>query len=75
MIDLIFVFDVGNTNIVLGVYEGDQLKYHWRIETSRNQTEDEFGMSIKSLFEHAGLSFQILMALLFLQLFRQLCLH
>lgn len=57
MIKLIFVFDVGNTNIVLGVYEGDVLKYHWRIETNRNRTEDEFGMTIKSLFDHAGLSF------------------
>lgn len=54
---MIFVFDVGNTNIVLGVYEGDVLKYHWRIETNRNRTEDEFGMTIKSLFDHAGLSF------------------
>ncbi|MCM3571457.1 type III pantothenate kinase [Neobacillus mesonae] len=54
---MIFVFDVGNTNTVLGVYKGDELKYHWRIETSRNRTEDEFGMSIKALFEHAGLSF------------------
>ncbi|CRK85381.1 type III pantothenate kinase [Neobacillus massiliamazoniensis] len=53
---MIFVFDVGNTNIVLGVYKGDELCHHWRIETNRNRTEDEFGMIIKSLFEHAGLS-------------------
>jgi len=57
VIDLIFVFDVGNTNIVLGVYEGDILKYHWRIETSRNRTEDEIGMVIKSLFDSSGLRF------------------
>jgi type III pantothenate kinase len=57
VIRLIFVFDVGNTNIVLGVYENDELKYHWRIETNRNRTEDEFGMVIKSLFDFAGLSF------------------
>ena len=54
---MIFVIDVGNTNTVLGVYEGDILKYHWRIETNRNKTEDEYGMIIKSLFEHEGLSF------------------
>jgi len=57
VISLIFVFDVGNTNIVLGVYEGDELKYHWRVETHRNRTEDEFGMIIKSLFDYSGLSF------------------
>jgi len=54
---MIFVLDVGNTNTVLGVYEKDELKYHWRIETSRNKTEDEYGMIIKSLLEHEGLSF------------------
>ncbi|MBN6889728.1 type III pantothenate kinase [Cytobacillus horneckiae] len=54
---MIFVFDIGNTNMVLGVYEGDELKYHWRIETNRHKTEDEYGMIIKSLFEHEKLSF------------------
>ncbi|KAB2329151.1 type III pantothenate kinase [Bacillus mesophilum] len=54
---VIFVFDVGNTNIVLGVYDKDVLKHHWRIETNRNKTEDEYGMMVKSLFDHAGLSF------------------
>ncbi|WP_175596864.1 type III pantothenate kinase [Bacillus sp. MRMR6] len=54
---MIFVFDVGNTNTVLGVYKGDELKHHWRVETHRNRTEDEFGMIIKSLFENSGLSF------------------
>ncbi|WP_078414575.1 type III pantothenate kinase [Priestia abyssalis] len=55
---MIFVLDVGNTNTVLGVYEGEELKYHWRMETSRNKTEDEYGMVVKALFEHVGLSFQ-----------------
>lgn len=54
---LIFVFDVGNTNMVLGVYDQDELKHYWRIETSRNKTEDEYGMMIKSLFSHVGLEF------------------
>lgn len=57
MIRLIFVLDVGNTNTVLGVYEGEELKYHWRVETSRNKTEDEYGMVVKALFEHVDLSF------------------
>jgi type III pantothenate kinase len=54
---VIFVFDIGNTNTVLGVYDGDDLKYHWRIETNRNRTDDEYGMVIKSLFNHVGLNF------------------
>lgn len=52
---LIFVFDVGNTNMVLGVYDKEELIHHWRIETNRYKTEDEYGIIIKSLFEHAGL--------------------
>lgn len=54
---MIFVLDVGNTNTVLGVYDEMELKFHWRIETSRGKTEDEYGMLIKSLFEHVGLTF------------------
>lgn len=54
---LIFVFDIGNTNMVLGVYDGDNLKHHWRVETNRNKTEDEYGMLIKSLFDHVQLAF------------------
>jgi len=54
---LIFVFDVGNTNIVLGVYDQEELKHHWRIETNRHRTEDEFGMIVKNLFDHVDLSF------------------
>lgn len=55
---MIFVLDVGNTNTVLGVYDEEILKYHWRIETSRNKTEDEYGMVIKSLLQHEGLTFE-----------------
>jgi len=54
---MIFVFDIGNTNIVLGVYDKDKLEHHWRIETNRYKTEDEYGMIIKSLFDHVNLSF------------------
>ncbi|EHL79674.1 type III pantothenate kinase [Bacillus smithii 7_3_47FAA] len=58
MSGLIFVLDVGNTNTVLGVYEKDELKFHWRIETNRSKTEDEYGMLVKSLFEHVGIRFE-----------------
>ncbi|MEI5909513.1 type III pantothenate kinase [Bacillus spongiae] len=54
---MIFVIDVGNTNIVLGVYEEDDLKFQWRIETNRHRSEDEYGMLVKNLFEHEGMSF------------------
>lgn len=55
---MILVMDTGNTNIVLGVYEGNQLKYHWRMQTYRHKTEDEYAMQVKSLFTHVGLQFE-----------------
>jgi type III pantothenate kinase len=54
---VLFVFDIGNTNIVMGVFEQDTLVHHWRIETNRNKTEDEYGMLIHSLFQSSGIRF------------------
>lgn len=55
---MILVLDTGNTNIVLGVYEQGELTYHWRMETYRQKTEDEYAMAVKSLFSHVGLKFE-----------------
>lgn len=54
---MILVMDVGNTNIVLGVYGQERLLHHWRLETDRHKTEDEFGMQVKALLNDAGLTF------------------
>jgi len=54
---MLFVVDVGNTNIVLGVYKEQELLVHWRVATDRNKTEDEYGMLIKHLLESNDLSF------------------
>lgn len=53
---MILAVDVGNTSIVLGVYEGKQLLHHWRISTNRSATSDEYGILIDNLFRHAGLA-------------------
>lgn len=52
---MILVIDVGNTNIVLGVYQEDKLAYHWRVNTDKQKTEDEYGMLVKGLFREEGL--------------------
>jgi type III pantothenate kinase len=46
----ILVIDVGNTNTVLGLYEGASLRALWRLATSREQTADEYGILIHNLF-------------------------
>lgn len=53
---MLLAFDVGNTNIVLGVYDGDRLVENWRMETDKNKSADEYGMTINQLFAYAGLS-------------------
>lgn len=47
----ILVLDVGNTNIVIGLYKGAELEHRWRISTVRDRTSDELGILIKSLFQ------------------------
>lgn len=53
---MLLVFDIGNTNMVLGAYEGKELLQHWRISTDRQKTGDEYGMLINNLFAYGGLS-------------------
>ena len=60
---MILVFDIGNTNMVLGVYEGENLAAHWRITTYPQRTDDEYGMLLRSLFDSSGISMQKVQAL------------
>lgn len=53
---MLLVFDIGNSNMVLGAYEGDKLLKHWRISTDRQKTGDEYGMLINNLFTFQGLT-------------------
>ncbi|GAF66495.1 pantothenate kinase [Bacillus sp. TS-2] len=54
---MILVMDIGNSNIGIGLYEGDQLKYHWRIATVRQKTEDEYAVTLRSLFSQESLTY------------------
>ena len=47
---MLLVIDVGNTNMVLGVYKDKELLDHWRIATDRQRTTDEYGVLIRELF-------------------------
>ena len=56
--------DVGNSNIVLGLYEGAGAPYavelaaEWRITTPRASTTDEFGVVLRNLFELNGVALE-----------------
>ena len=48
---MVLVIDVGNTNIVFGLYEGDGLLSTWRMATESTKTADEIGVVMHSFFE------------------------
>lgn len=52
---MLLAIDVGNTNTVLGVYEGSRLLHHFRLESARSRTSDEYTVTIRALLEHRGI--------------------
>ncbi len=54
---MLLVIDVGNSNIVLGVYNGTLLVRSWRISTDKSRTSDEYAVLLHSLFGQAGFGF------------------
>ena len=52
---MLLAIDIGNTNTVIGVYDGDRLIHDWRLRTERDATEDEFHLLVKSLFSLEGI--------------------
>jgi len=51
---MLLAFDVGNTNIVLGIFKDGRLLTNWRLQTESNKSADEYGMMLKQLFEYEG---------------------
>jgi type III pantothenate kinase len=51
---MLLTIDVGNTNITLGLYQGDELAESWRLETLHHRTSDEYGLVIRQLIEHSA---------------------
>lgn len=52
---MLLCIDVGNTNIVLGIFQNNTLLKNWRIRTERDMTSDELGMLVNNLFLPAHL--------------------
>ncbi|HEX9058669.1 MAG TPA: type III pantothenate kinase [Clostridia bacterium] len=61
---MIFVLDVGNTNIVLGVYEGKKLISSWRMSTDKQKTSDEYGLYFVSFLKSENLDINNVEAIL-----------
>ena len=52
---MLLAIDIGNTNITLGLYDGDHLRSHWRLATEQHRMADEYGLMLYNLFQHDGL--------------------
>ena len=52
---MLLAIDIGNTNIVLGLFREQELLHHWRVSTRRDGTADEYGILLKNLFEVVGI--------------------
>ncbi|MDO8670331.1 MAG: type III pantothenate kinase [Dehalococcoidia bacterium] len=52
---MLLVVDAGNTNIVLGLFDGDQMRAKWRVSTDSHRMSDEYGVLLMKLLPHRGL--------------------
>ena len=62
---MLLAFDIGNTNTVVGIYEGETLVTNWRITTDRQKTADEYGVLLYNLFTHHNIPMEKIDAVIF----------
>ena len=41
---MLLTIDIGNTNLTIGLYDGDMLAWHWRLATDHARMPDEYGL-------------------------------
>jgi len=51
---MLLTLDIGNTNLTIGLYEGQTLAWHWRLATDHARMPDEYGLQLLGLLTHAG---------------------
>ena len=51
---MLLALDIGNTNIVIGVFQGENLSQHWKIQAEREKTCDEYAVTLLHLFALSG---------------------
>ena len=60
---MLLVIDVGNTNTVLGIYDGEHLVDNWRVWTERDRTSDEYGILMRNLFSSRSIPLEKIKAI------------
>ena len=56
---MLLTIDIGNTNITLGVFEGNSIIHSWRLSTEITRTEDEYGVFLKNLLKETNMDKKI----------------
>ncbi len=51
---MLLTIDIGNTNVTLGLYNGNVLGAHWRLATDHARMPDEYGLQFQGLLQNAG---------------------
>jgi type III pantothenate kinase len=51
---MLLTIDIGNTNITMGLYQGERLDSHWRLATDYERMPDEYGIQFLGFLSHAG---------------------
>lgn len=51
---MFLAIDVSNTEVALGIYQGRELRHHWRLRTDAGRTADEYGVLVRALLAGAG---------------------
>jgi type III pantothenate kinase len=51
---MLLTIDVGNTNLTIGLYDGETLAHHWRLATDPARMPDEYGLQLLGLIQNAG---------------------
>ena len=59
---MLLAIDIGNTNLTLGVYQGEKLGPRWRLATVYDRMPDEYGLQFLGLLTHSGLALEDLSA-------------
>lgn len=58
LLPLLLAIDVGNTNIVIGVFQGEEIVADWRIATDGHTMPDEYAVLFRGLMGYHGLTMQ-----------------
>jgi len=62
---MLLAIDIGNTNIAVGIFQGEKLIKHWKIQSDRDKTCDDYKITLMNLFSISHLEVSEINAVIF----------